>query len=160
MSTVVCNARGLGGNRAFLLLRQLVADLKPLILFICESKIHCNRAYKWLSALNFYGVVGANPIGTKGGLLLFWNKNVDVSLHSFFSNHIDDSINWESLHWRFTGCYAPAKPEERVAFWDLLIKLWKLRQADDEPWVIRETSMKFSLILRKLEVEKDLAADF
>lgn len=67
MSTIVWNARGLGGNRAFIMLKQLVAELKPLVLFVSESKIHCNRAYNWLHALNFVGVVGSNPVGTKGG---------------------------------------------------------------------------------------------
>lgn len=67
---------------------------------------------------------------------MFLNKNVDICLRSFSSNHIDVSVNWESLHWRFTGCYAPARPQERGAFWELLFKLWMVRQSENEPWII------------------------
>lgn len=103
---MIWNARGLGDYCAFLLLKQLVAELKPLALFISETKIFCNRAYRWLNALNFTGVVGVDLRGTRGGLLLFWNKNVEVNLRSFSLSHIDVSITWESILWRFTGCYA------------------------------------------------------
>lgn len=71
MSTTIWNARGLGGRRAFLKLQQLVSDLRPLILFVSESKVTCKRAYCWLHVLNFHGVVGVDPIGSRGGLLLF-----------------------------------------------------------------------------------------
>lgn len=97
MSTIAWNAWGLGGKRAFFLLQHLVAELKPLMLFICKSKISCKRAYYWLNALNFCGVVGSDPIGTKEDLLFFWNKNVDVFLCSFSVNHINVSIVWESI---------------------------------------------------------------
>lgn len=136
MSTVCWNARGLGGKRAFLLLQHLVAVLKPLVLFVSESKISCKLAYNWLNALNFHGVVGSEPQGSKGGLLLFWNKNVDVSLRSFSSNHVDVSVSWKNLFWRFTGCYAPPTLSERSTFWDLLIKLHSLRTDNNERWVI------------------------
>lgn len=136
MSTIVWNARGLGGYRAFLLLKQLVADLKPLILFISESKVTCNCAYHWLNALSFAGVVGVDPQGTRGGLLLFWNKSVNVTLRSFSFSHIDASLSWESCLWRFTGCYAPSCSGERFAFWDLLLKLSTLKQSKNEPWIL------------------------
>lgn len=110
---VVWNARGLGGRRAFLMLQHLVAELKPSVLFICESKIRCNIASKWSSSLCFVGVIGVDPVGTKGGLLMFWNKNLDVMLRSYSKCHIDVNVSWESISWRFTGCYGPYKYDER-----------------------------------------------
>lgn len=130
------NARGLGGKRAFLFLQQLVADLKPLMLFVSESKVSCKRAYAWLNVLNFNGVLGYDPVGTKGGLLFFWKNCVNINLRSFSANHIDVSVAWESLCWRFTGVYAPPIPEDRMVFWDLLIKLHSLKTNQHEPWLI------------------------
>lgn len=106
------------------------------MLFISESKISCKRAYNWLNELNFNGVVGCDPNGTKGGLLFFRNKSVDITLRSFSSSHIDLSVVWKSISWRFTGVYAPPVPEDRLAFWDLLHKLFKLRRQHNEPWLI------------------------
>lgn len=136
MSTIVWNARGLGYKRAFLMLQQMVEDLRPLLLFICESKISCNIARNWFSKLRFNHVFGVDAKGTKGGLLLFWCDNVNVLLRSYSSSHIDVSVGWESFSWRFTGCYAPSIPEERVAFWNLLGKLYNLRSDDYECWLL------------------------
>lgn len=133
MSIVIWNARGLGGRRAFLLLQQLVVDLKPLLLFVSEARISTRTACNWLSLLNFNSVFGVDPKGTKGGLLLFWNKEMDVSLRSYSSNHIDVNICWLSIVWRFNGCYAPPVFEDRQAFWELLLKLFKLRNNHSEP---------------------------
>lgn len=133
---VVWNARGLGGRRAFLMLKQLVEELKPSILFICESKVLCKIACKWTSYLNFVGCVGVDPSGTRGGLLLYWNGNVNVVLRSYSRSHIDVNVCWETLMWRFTRCYGPSKYDNRKPFWDLLRKLHSLRNIEDECWVL------------------------
>lgn len=90
-------ARGLGGRRAFLMLQRLGAELKPLLLFISKIRISCKVARKWLSVLNFYGLYGVDAKGTRGGLLLFWHNNISVSLRSYFFNHIDVNVVWDSL---------------------------------------------------------------
>lgn len=130
------NARGLGCKRAILFLRQLVSNLRPLLLFICESKVSCKIARTWLADLHFDCVFGVDAKGSKGGLLLFWSNKINVLLRSCSSSHIDVNIIWESMCWRFTGCYAPAMPEERKAFWDLLAKFYRLRNGDNENWLI------------------------
>lgn len=107
-----------------------------MLLFISESKVPCNVATRWLPALNMYGVLGVNPNGTKEGLFLFWNHNVNVVLRSYSSSHIDVGVVWENLSWRFTGCYAPPTPVDKKFFWDLLIKLHKLRKEPNEKWLI------------------------
>lgn len=89
-----------------------------------------------MNALNFHGIVGSDPKGSKGGLLLFCNKNVDVSLRSFSSNPVDVFVAWNSLNWCFTGCYTPTTLAERSDFRDLLIKHHSLRFDNNESWVI------------------------
>lgn len=130
------NARRLGSRRAFLLLQQLVEELRPLLLFVAETKVSSKIARTWLSGLRFNYVFGVDSNGTKGGLLLFWSNKLNVSLRSYSHSHIDVNIFWESLNWRFTGCYAPSTPNERMAFWSLLIKLHKLINSDNEKWLL------------------------
>ncbi|KAL8473801.1 hypothetical protein ACS0TY_030599 [Phlomoides rotata] len=136
MSCVAWNARGLGGRRAFLLLQQLVVDIKPCMLFISETKVRSSTASRWLSSLNFSGVLGVDPRGSRGGLLLFWGNNINVSLRSYSFSHIDVTVAWESLNWRFTGCYAPSNAGERKPFWDLLRKLNSLKSDLNEKWIL------------------------
>lgn len=106
MSSVIWNALGLRGKHAFLLLKQLVADLKPLLLFVSESKVSIKVTDCWLLELCFNGVVGVDVVGTRGGLLLFWSNKIDVSLCPYSYIHIDVCVVWESFKWRFTSCYA------------------------------------------------------
>lgn len=92
MSTVYWNARGSGGKRAFLLIQHLVVELKPSLLFVSDVKVLCKSATGWLSALNMYDVFGVDPRGNRGGLLLFWNRNINVSLRSYSFAHIDVDV--------------------------------------------------------------------
>lgn len=100
MSLVIWNAHGLGSRCAFLHLSWLVDALKPSLLFISESRVPTKLAYNWLRTLNFNGLFGVNPKGSKGGLLLFWSNEMDVSLRSYSFNHIDVKIVWNSNSWR------------------------------------------------------------
>lgn len=67
---------------------------------------------------------------------MFWTNNMNVVLRSYSGNHIDVGIEWESLNWRFTGCYAPSTPEERQTFWKLLVRLLSLQSYFNEPWLL------------------------
>lgn len=57
-------------GRAFLLLQQLTIDLKPLLLFMSESKISCKTAHSWLASLNFDSIFGVDANGSKGSSFL------------------------------------------------------------------------------------------
>lgn len=89
MSSIVWNARGLGCRCVFRYLQQLVANLKPLLLFVSKSRITCKTVRTWIHLLNFNSVFGVDPVGSRGGLLLFWSNKIDVTLHSYSFSHID-----------------------------------------------------------------------
>lgn len=110
----------------------VLAELMPLLLFISETKITCKIANNWLTLLNFNGIFGMDTKGTRGGFLLFQSNKIDVSMRSYSINHIGVNIAWESLCWRFTGCYAPSIHEGRIFLWNLLLKLYKLRGGNSE----------------------------
>lgn len=93
-------------------------------------------AQSWLFVLHFHNVFGVDAKGTHGGLLLFWNNNMSITLRSYSFSHIDVDVVWESICWRFTGCYGPPNREERKSFWDLLCKLRILNNNNSASWVL------------------------
>lgn len=62
MSCIVWNVRGLGNPRAFQELKRLMADKKPSLLFLCETRKRYLNKYHWSSSLGFNGCF----VGTAG----------------------------------------------------------------------------------------------
>lgn len=89
MSSIVWNTRGLGNKRAFRSLQRLVLEHRPILLFISESKISCQLGLCWKSLLGFSGCLGVDSVGRSGGLLLFWNNEINVCLRSYSIGNID-----------------------------------------------------------------------
>ncbi|KAL8503341.1 hypothetical protein ACS0TY_022178 [Phlomoides rotata] len=136
MSCIVWNARGLGGRRALLNLQLLVLDNQPMFVFISETKV-CNRiGCQWARNLNYSGCFCVDPKGRSGGLLLMWNDKVDIHLRSFSPGHIDCTVSFNGLNWRFTGFYGNPAQHLRHLSWELLNRLFNLKSCSDEPWLI------------------------
>ncbi|KAL0292490.1 UNVERIFIED_CONTAM: putative mitochondrial protein [Sesamum radiatum] len=83
--------------------------------------------------LNLFGVC-VSPIGRSGGLVLMWQKSVEVQLQSFSHWHIDASVRLEDSGewWRFTGIYGEPDTTKRVEFWKLLVQL---HSQSARPWL-------------------------
>lgn len=75
-----------------------MADIRPLLLFVSESKITSKTVRTWLHLLNFNSVFCVDPVGSRGSLLLFWSNKIDVTLHSYSFSHIDVIVDWESIN--------------------------------------------------------------
>ncbi|KAK2655325.1 hypothetical protein Ddye_008377 [Dipteronia dyeriana] len=66
--------------------------------------------------------------------MLLWKDNLDVTILSFSTGHIDAQIQSEDgFLWRFTGFYGNPKRCQRGNSWGLL-KL--LRMVDNLPWMV------------------------
>ena len=82
MKTLIWNARGLGGSRAFRVLYSLVQDHRPTIVFLMET-ICDHKAMEVIQIkLGFDAKLVVDREGNSGGLCLFWKSNNDVSLVS------------------------------------------------------------------------------
>lgn len=136
MSCIVWNARGLGNRRAFGQLRRLVAEKDPHLLFICESKVSSSCCNYWRSILPFYGIFCVAPTGRSGGLVLCWKKEWTVSVLSYSLYHIDCTIMFDNVLWRFTGFYGHPNPAQRMHSWTLLRRLATWHGMTDVPWLI------------------------
>ncbi|KAL8465342.1 hypothetical protein ACS0TY_034730 [Phlomoides rotata] len=149
MSCVVWNARGLGGRRAFLNLKRLVDDFAPLFVFISETKIRSTVGKRIASSLNFPSCFYVDPRGRSGGLLLMWSEDVSVVLRSYSRGHIDCGISYLNSKWRFSGFYGNPVQHLRQFSWDLLRRIFSIKQTGNEPWLVGATSMKYVLILKR-----------
>lgn len=70
-------------------LQRLVTEHRPSLLFISESKVSKSVGKFWKSALIFSGGVAVEALGCSGGLLLFWNDLINVTLKFYSSRYIN-----------------------------------------------------------------------
>lgn len=71
MIVIDWNARELRGPRAFHRLSSLISEATPDVLFLCEARISKFHANLLKSKLNFLYCLCVDPIGSKGGLILY-----------------------------------------------------------------------------------------
>ncbi|KAK3206743.1 hypothetical protein Dsin_020789 [Dipteronia sinensis] len=124
MKTFVWNARGLGSTRAFNILRSHKQETKPELMFLMETKCDNVKMEKWRVQLGYSSKLAVNNIGRSGGLCIFWDEIIDVTLLTFSQEHIDVTIKEKDRqHWRFTGFYGYPDRSQRHHPWTLLRRL-------------------------------------
>lgn len=136
MSCISWNARGLGNPRAFRDLRRLVAERRPSLLFLCETKQSASQCQRWKCLLNFEGHFTVDPVGRRGGLMLLCNEPFDVSIKSFSQGHIECVIQHSLLTWRCTCFYGNPVTAYRYSSWELLRRLFSMNELAIFPWLI------------------------
>lgn len=67
------------------------------MVFLMETKNKKEKLEKIRKRLNFSGYVYVNPRGISGGLALWWNKEVDVSVLSSDKNLIDSKVYFHDM---------------------------------------------------------------
>lgn len=105
MIGLVWNARGLGGSRAFQNLQRLLLDTSPDFVFISESRIGSYAADVLKCKLKFQNCFYVLPVGSKGGLILFWNDLINLVVLSYSLGHIDCLIDDPVSPFYFTDFY-------------------------------------------------------
>lgn len=90
-------------------------------MFLSETK----HGKRWMEGLrwklNMTNMVVKDSVGTKGGLAMFWKKEVDLRVLSWSRYHIDSLIKEaDGSAWRFTGMYGESRSEEKEKTWKLL----------------------------------------
>ncbi|KAL0403940.1 UNVERIFIED_CONTAM: hypothetical protein Sradi_2034800 [Sesamum radiatum] len=129
----VWNCRGLGATSTVQKLGEWVREIKPVVLFLSETKCGNSKFEKVRDQLNMYGVC-VPAVRKAGGLALMWRKDVLVQLSSYSKNHIDVDVLSEdtTANWRFTGIYGEADVTKRKEVWNRLVHLSK---RSDAAWI-------------------------
>ena len=71
MSIFVWNARGLGSQRAFNMLRMHKEENNPALMFLLETKCQQAKLEIWRVKLGYHGKLGVNSVGMAGGVVSF-----------------------------------------------------------------------------------------
>ncbi|KAL0424119.1 UNVERIFIED_CONTAM: hypothetical protein Sradi_0946700 [Sesamum radiatum] len=114
-------------------LRDLIRTNNPLLVFLAETKCHSSQIEKLKRNFDLFGC-SVDSQGKSGGLVLLWQKSVDVQLQSYSRYHIDVSVRLENSEdwWRFSGVYGEPDTSKRTEFWNLLSRL---HDQSPRPWL-------------------------
>ncbi|KAJ1283965.1 hypothetical protein BS78_03G168000 [Paspalum vaginatum] len=133
MRITAWNCRGLGNASAVRGLLDLQKHEFPDILFLSETKMDRERIERFRWILQMPNVVVKDYVGYKGGIALFWKRDVDVTLKSISKYHIDVVVKEEDgRDWRLTGIYGQPRAEEKEKTWRLMRILNNLYK---KPWL-------------------------
>ncbi|XP_062021026.1 uncharacterized protein LOC133737505 [Rosa rugosa] len=130
------NCRGICNTTTTRALRDLIAQNRPQIVFLCETKISLLLDFEKLHReLGFAHSKEVLSEGQAGGLGMFWTEDLNVQIRTVSSHHIDMEVSAGpgEPRWRLTGFYGYARTCERDLSWQLLRDLCDL---DSLPWVI------------------------
>ena len=132
MNCISWNCRGLGKSRAVLELTEMVKKYSPNMVFLMETRSkerYLKNLYHKLDMENLFIVPRHN---TRGGLALYWKKELNLQVLNSSPTYIDAAVNpGVDDAWRFTGFYGDPVTTNRKHSWALLKHLC-LRM--DLPW--------------------------
>lgn len=89
MKILCWNCQGLGTPLTVQALRVLVTQERPSIIFIMETKNQEQKVLRLRRRLHFQNSFLVDPEGTAGGLAIFWDDQVIISIESSLVNVIN-----------------------------------------------------------------------
>lgn len=127
------NIRCLGNTRMRLEAKKILQKHRPQILFFYETKLLAVQAREECKRLNFESFFNVNRNGLRGGLALWWSRDIHASIKSFSNHHIDVVVQFENgKQWRCTGVYGHSEMQQKQHTWTLLRRLLGLSNL---PWL-------------------------
>ena len=85
MSCLSWNCRGLGNVATIKELRELAKDVAPSVVCVLETRVHKTRVEGLKQTLGFDNSFAVSSSGRSGGLGIFWNNNIRVTLLPYSS---------------------------------------------------------------------------
>ena len=125
----------LGNPRTVHELCNLVKLHHPKLFFLSETRMSANRVKNLRWKLGLKNCLAANSDGLSGGLVLFWDENISVTLLSQGERYIDVLVveNPDGVPWRATFVYGEPRVENRSDMWERLRSLCDVWAG---PWML------------------------
>ncbi|XP_042942790.1 uncharacterized protein LOC122276974 [Carya illinoinensis] len=122
MSILVWNCRGLGNPRPVRILKKLVKDKCPNLVFLVETKTEKQRLQSVRRSLSLDGCFAVDSMGLSGGIALLWKEEWEVTIINYTLWHISAVVKEEDngQTWQFTGFYGHPETAKRKGSWQLL----------------------------------------
>jgi len=134
MRAICWNCQGLGTPLTVQNLRAMVAQERPNLILLMETKNKKSVVDRIKRTLNFQNSHVEEPKGIAGGMAVFWNTEMEVEVE-FSSQEMINMIcsDYESnIKMRLSCIHAPNIYGERQQLWE---KLRQLASSNTLPWV-------------------------
>lgn len=105
----------------------------PDILCLFETKQRDNKIRDVCVELGYDRSVSVSPVGLSGGVAVFWNSHVYVSVISQCSNLVDCHVESNGISFYLSFVYGFPEPSNRHYLWERLERISTTRQS---PWLI------------------------
>ncbi|CAM8921455.1 unnamed protein product [Rhodiola kirilowii] len=132
MKTLCWNCRGLGQLRSVHSLSEMVRSNKPRIVALIETKVDSIELEGIRRKLGFANGFSVEREGLAGGLVIWWKKELSLSVMSYSRHHIDCKVA-EGGEFRLTVFYGNPVSHRRAESWELLRTLNKQGEG---PWLV------------------------
>lgn len=128
------NCQGLGSDLTRRNLKILCKKQNPQILFLMKTRQPENVILSWRRNLKFVDHVVVNPVNTGGGLALFWNNEVRVTVEDSSPNFVDTTVCFlsDGFVCKISWFYGSPHINEKNAFWRSMYDRFPLQSA---PWL-------------------------
>ena len=124
----------MGNPRTVRRLKELSKKFRPDILFLCETKNPHEVVLQKCEQLSYEDHHLVTPTCHKaGGLALFWNQSLKLSVLSSNADVIDTMIEHEENFFYASFVYASTDRTKRNQLWDALLVTAESR---DAPWFV------------------------
>ena len=121
MNCIVWNCRGLGNPRTVQELTELVRTKDPEAVFVIETWLDADKLEMIRCKLSFANKLVVPRRNRGGGIVLFWKRDLALTIKSYSFCHIDTIVNEGTLEaWRFTGFYGAPETHNRCHSWNML----------------------------------------
>lgn len=128
------NCQDLGPALTVQKLGDITWSHDPSIVFLSETKQSNYRVSQIQRNLGFHHGETFDPIGSAGGLAIWWKQDVDINFLDCTANLLDAiiTIRSDGTVFRASWFYGPPHAEAKEEFWELVKNL---ATNDDCPWI-------------------------
>ena len=135
MRTACWNCRGLGNDSTVRRLKEIHKKYLLDIICLSETKQGNDLVRDVGAQLGFQNYVSVPPNGSSGGLVIFWNHNVQLSVLSQSPNLIDCKVSFNEVSsFYFTFVYGHPVSSLRHYTWERLDR-WGINRRN-KPWLL------------------------
>ena len=134
MNLISWNCRGLAAASTVQELKDLCLRVKPVLLFLMETRAKYQKVEEIRRKLHFDYVCCVEPEGLSGGLSLLWSKKLEIEVVDTCKNYIHTfcKVKEDGDMWDATFVYGNPKFSERRYLWD---ELSRLHTTSTSPWM-------------------------
>lgn len=147
---LVWNVRGAGGTEFRRVFRDTVAQHKPNLVILTETRLSGERAQNTINNLGYEKHYKVDAMGFSGGLWMLWDPNaVDVDIIGSSFQEIHSHVKVSGSSFILSSLYASPNFDRRKLLWD---SLSSLGPSITLPWILLGDFNDISLLLRNLVV--------